>query len=136
MATPSSRKTKSISAKTVELALAVPVVVAHRVTRMAIAGPAPSARDQKEFKLMVAEKNAAFAEAWLAMATQALRINQAMASSLLRSAWLPAGRSKPTAAKTVSQFQRAALGVLGVGLAPVHRKAVANAKRLAKTKLR
>jgi len=33
-------------------------------------------------------------------------------------------------------MQKAALGVIGSGLAPVHRKAVANAKRLGRTKLR
>ena len=31
---------------------------------------------------------------------------------------------------------KGSLGVLGKGLAPVHRKAVANAKRLGRTKLR
>jgi len=36
----------------------------------------------------------------------------------------------------VVQMQNAALGVLGEGMAPVHRKAVANARRLAKTRLR
>jgi hypothetical protein len=35
-----------------------------------------------------------------------------------------------------AQVQSAALGVLGKGLAPIHRKAVANARRLARTKLR
>jgi hypothetical protein len=34
------------------------------------------------------------------------------------------------------QVQGAALGILDKGMAPVHRKAVANAKRLARTKLR
>jgi hypothetical protein len=36
----------------------------------------------------------------------------------------------------LNQVHGATLGVLGKGLAPVHRKAVANAKRLARTKLR
>jgi hypothetical protein len=36
----------------------------------------------------------------------------------------------------VAQLQHATLGILGKGLGPVHRKAVANAKRLARTKLR
>ena len=34
------------------------------------------------------------------------------------------------------QVQGAALGVIGKGLEPVHRKAVANARRLSRTKLR
>ena len=44
------RKTMSLIIKAAELAFAVPQVVAHRVTRMAIAGPSLSERDQKEFR--------------------------------------------------------------------------------------
>lgn len=131
-----SRKLKSIGSKSTELALAVPQVMAHRLTRMAIAGPALSSRDRKEFSLMVAEKNAALAEAWTAMATQAWRANQALALSMMRSLWSPsAWRTNPSSA-VASQMQNAALGILGKGLAPVHRKATANARRLAKTRLR
>ena len=136
MTSRSPRNTKSLATKTAELAVAVPQVVAHRVTRMAIAGHKLSDRDRKEFDLMVNEKKTAFAEAWQAMAAQALRANQTLATSLLRSAWSTSPRSKPTAAKMVRQIQSAAFGVFGKGLAPIHRKAVANAKRLAKTKLR
>ena len=51
-----ARKTQSIVTQAVELAFAVPQVVAHRVTRMAIAGPTLSARDRKEFQRMGAER--------------------------------------------------------------------------------
>ena len=118
-----------------ELALAVPQVVAHRVTRMAISGQSLSDRDKKEFELMVAEKKVAFGESWTAMTTQAVRANQAMAASLFQSFWSPLKR-KPTAAAVTAQVQRAAMGVLDKCIAPVHRKAVSNAKRLARTKLR
>ena len=64
------RPSTSLSAKTAELALAVPQVVAHRLLRMAHAGPHLSARDRKEFARMVAEKNSAFGESWNAMALQ------------------------------------------------------------------
>ena len=121
--------------KMAELALAVPQVVAHRVTRMAISGQSLSDRDKKEFELMVAEKKVAFGESWTAMTTQAVRANQAMAASLFQSFWSPLKR-KPTAAAVTAQVQRAAMGVLDKGIAPVHRKAVSNAKRLARTKLR
>ena len=70
MPTSRARRTKSIGSKSAELALAVPQVVAHRLTRMAIAGPKLSKRDQKEFQRMVAEKKNAFTESWIAMATQ------------------------------------------------------------------
>ena len=61
---PSRRKhkTKPLIAKVTELAFAAPQVVAHRVTRMAIAGPSLSERDRKEFERMGAEKTAAFSE--------------------------------------------------------------------------
>ena len=132
----STHKSQSVAKKTAELAIAVPQVVAHRMTRMAMSGPKLSERDRKEFELMVAEKKTAFAEAWQAMATQSVRANQALAASLLRSIWSPSPKGRPTAGKVVAQVQNAALGVFSKGLAPVHRKAVANAKRLARTKLR
>ncbi len=129
------RKSSSLATKLAELSLAVPQVVAHRVTRMAMAGQAPSARDKKEFEQMVSEKKVAFAQSWSAMAVQATRANQALALSVFTSMWLPT-RRKPSAAALASQIQRAAMGVLSKGVAPVHSKAVANAKRLARTKLR
>lgn len=135
---PSRRKrpSPSLAWKAAELAVAVPQVVAHRVTRMALAGPKPSARDRKEFERMVAEKNAAFAASWAAMALQAALAQQSLATSWMAS-FLAAGRGrKPSPAAAARQWNAAALGVLGKGLAPVHRKAVANARRLARTKLR
>ena len=136
MTSRSPRKAKSLATKAAELAVAVPQVMAHRLTRMSIAGPKISARDRKEFDLMMNEKKTAFAEAWQAMAAQSLRANQTLATSFFRSVWSLSPRSKPTAAKVLRQMQTAALGVFGKGLAPIHKKAVANAKRLAKTRLR
>jgi len=128
-------KTLSLATKTAELAWATPQVMAHRITRMALSGPLPSARDKKEFDLMSAEKVAAFTESWNAMATQALQSQQAMAMGLLGSFWsLSAARA--TSVDTVGDMQRAALDVLAKGMAPVHRTATANARRLARTKLR
>lgn len=136
MATRRRRASQSLVVKTAELALAVPQVVAHRVARMALAGRTLSARDRKEFELMVAEKNAAFGESWNAMVAQTVLANQALAASFFKS-FLAVGRGRnASAASSAAQLQRAALGVLGKGFAPVHRKAVANAKRLGRTKLR
>ena len=134
-----SRRTQrslSLLTKSAELAVAVPQVVAHRVTRMAIAGPVPSARDRKEFKRMVAEKTPAFGEAWSSMAMQTVRANQALAALWLRALWAPSLRRGPSATAVATELQLATLGILGKGMAPVHRKAVANAKRLSRTKLR
>lgn len=138
MATRPSRKSKSVATRSAELAVAFPQVVAHRVIRMAMSGPTLSERDRKKFQLMVAEMKTAFAEAWQAMAIQSVRANQALATSLFRSfwSWSPSLKGKPSAGKVAAQVQSAALGVFGKGLAPMHCKAVANARRLARTKLR
>ena len=131
-----TRKTQSIVTQAVELACAVPQVVAHRVTRMAVAGPTPSARDRKEFQRMGAEKMAAFGESWNAMTLQALYAHQTLAASFFRAFWSPSLKSGPSAIAVAAQVQNATLGVLSKGMAPVHRKAVANAKRLARAKFR
>ena len=75
---------------------------------------------------MGAEKVAAFGESWQAMALQMVKVQQQFALSMLRGWKLP----------TASAWQGAALDVLGKGVAPVRRRAVANAKRLQRPKLR
>ena len=85
---------------------------------------------------MIVEKKTAFAQACQAMATQTVRANQSLAASFLRSMWSPNFWGKPSVGKSAAQVQSAALGILGKGLGPFHRKAVANARRLARTKLR
>jgi len=131
-----TRKAKSVVAQSTELALAIPQVVAHRVARMANAGPTPSARDLKEFNRMLAEKPIAFAQAWQAMATQTVLAGQAMVFSFASSFWSASTRGRITPAKVAAQLQGAALGVLGKGLAPVHRRTTANARRLRRSKRR
>ena len=130
----SRRKATRLSAQASELLLAAPPVVAHRLGRMAVAGHKPSAKDQREFKRMGAEKLAAFGEAWQAMALQMLKSNQQIAASMMRS-WWPAravrgGTKAAPLAQAATAWQQAALDVLGQGMRPVHRRAVANARRL------
>ena len=131
-----SRKTPSIATQAAELAFAVPQVVAHRSVRLAMAGSTPSARDRREFERMVSEKTAAFAQSWQAMAMQAVLAQQTLALSMLRTVGSPMAWGSPAAAALASQAQAAALGILSSGMKPVHRKAVANAKRLGRTRLR
>jgi len=135
-ARPRRKNAPSLIAKAAELAFAAPQVVAHRVARMAMAGPVLSERDRREFRLMGAEKTAAFSEAWNAMAAHAFRANQALAVSFAQSLWSPSPKGRPSATEMAVQLQDAALGMLDKGMDPVHRKAVANAKRLARTRLR
>ena len=84
---------------------------------------------------MGAEKAAAFAESWNAMAQQALEATPALAFSCLRAFGSPA-RAQASAQSATRQVGRAALGMVQKGLAPVHRRAVANAKRLSRTKFK
>ena len=44
-----------VARQATDLAVAAPQVVAHRLTRMAMAGANPSARDRREFTRMVSE---------------------------------------------------------------------------------
>jgi hypothetical protein len=130
----SRRKATRLGAQASEIMLAAPQVVAHRLGRMVSAGHKPSAKDQREFHRMGAEKLAAFGEAWRAMTLQMLKSNQQIAASMMRSGW-PAGaaRAGPNGAaltQAAAAWQQAALDVLGQGVRPVHRRAVANAKRL------
>ena len=130
MATRRRRKSKSLFAQTFELGIAAPQVIAHRVARMASAGASPSARDRAEFHRMGIEKIAAVNEAWTAMAAQALLENQKFTLKFVQSLWFPWMRPTPTFKSVSRQLNRAAVGILGKGMPPVRRRAVANAKRL------
>lgn len=117
-----SRK-KSLAVQSVELGIAAPQVIAHRLARM----------DNAEFQRMGFEKFAAAGEAWTAMATQALLENQKLAMSLMQSFWFP--WTRPTKSLS-SQLNQAGTAILGKGMAPIRRRAVANAKRLNRLKRR
>ena len=62
-----------IFSKAADIAVASPQVVAHRVARMALAGPVLNDRDRKEFTGMVQEKQLAFAQSFVAWNTEILR---------------------------------------------------------------
>ena len=113
--------------KLAELGFAAPQVIAHRLTRMALAGPTLSPRDRKEFTGMVTEKQAAVAQAWMGMFAEGVRFQQQFALSLMTGA---------TPRLHAVRAQSATSRIVGAGLAPIHRKAVSNAKRLRRTKLR
>ena len=130
MATRRRRTSKTLAAQTFALGIAAPQVIAHRVARMASAGPSLSARDRPEFRRMGIEKVAPANEAWTAMATQAFLENQKFALSFMQSLWFPWMRPTPTVKSVSRQLNRAAVGILGKGMAPVRRRAEANARRL------
>src|SRR3954470_23486196 len=128
-----SRNLTRAGTQAAQLAVAVPQVIGHRVTRMMTAGSVPSPRDTREFSRMSSEKTAAFAESWLAMGVEMMRANELLAVTLMTS-WWNAWFSAAGFNRHARQLQSVALGIAVKGLAPVHRTAVANAKRLANVK--
>jgi hypothetical protein len=115
------RHAASLSRQSAELALAVPQVVAHRMTRMAVAGPFPNARDRREFEGMAQEKVLAFWQSWFAMGWAMTQAFQQAWLAGLQGARVPLIDAN---------------AILAKGLGPVHRQATANARRLARTALR
>jgi hypothetical protein len=142
--------------KMLQMSTAAAQVIALRTTRMAAHGPNPDAADRRELHRMGAEKVDAFSRAGTALATgaipllldmtlqawrtgfdlwaaslrlagsrspsQTLARQQQLAGALMRGA--AATGQRATSAATARLAHRA--------LAPVHRKATANAKRLTK----
>ncbi len=132
-----SRSAQRLQRQAGELALAVPQVVAARLARIAVAGPMPSPRDQREFSRMGAEKVAAFQESWVAMFSQVAQIQQQAMMAWWGAALTPWSMSWPKATLPLTPMSPAtAIGhwarVLNEGMAPVHRRAVANARRLSR----
>jgi hypothetical protein len=93
---------------------------------MALSGASPSAADREEFLRMGAEKVSAFYESWNSMFLAAYRANLQW---FLSAAWSPLGLGQAHRTWSTS-VQRATLDILASGVAPIHRRAVGNAKRL------
>lgn len=120
------RSQRKLATQTVGLSLAAPMVVAHRLQRMAASGLNPNARDRREFTRMGAEKVAAFWESWAAMGWAAVQAQQQM--------WLAAFSAPWRSVATPSRLAADTMRIASRGLAPVHRRAVANAKRLGRVR--
>jgi hypothetical protein len=125
--------------KTIELMMATPFVMSRRVNLMLRAPAQPVEGDLREFNLMASEKVDAMTEAWVAMQTSFIRFTQGNIAAATQ-AWM-----NPRSYRDLSNgvFPRelhthwnrvAAQGVVTAlrTLDPVHRRAVANAKRLRK----
>ena len=123
----------AVARHSIGIAMAAPEVVAHRVIRMMLAGREPSKRDRAEFDLMSSEKVAAFYKSWNAMFAQMARSNMQLMFSPMWWASPSAGRLQNP---LTAHMQRAASATIAAGLAPVHRRAAANAKRLRRTPLK
>jgi hypothetical protein len=114
------------AAKLAELWLATPQVMAVRLSRMALHGPNPSPADRAEMDLMSNEKVRAFSQSWVAMCAKWWMLPLQLAPALTRS--LDGGSRSRGALQRATK--RASTALLSAGVAPVHRTAVANAKRL------
>ena len=79
---------------------------------------------------MGAEKLAAFYESWTAMQLEGYRLSQQFWLSSLEAVWNPWLPGLKIRRKR--QAQRAATSIFAHGLAPISRRASANARRLAK----
>lgn len=124
----------SLATRSLALGVAAPQVIAHRLTRIALAGARPTAEDHRESVLMVSEKLQAFQTGWQAMWMEALA-QQAHAAQ----AWWLAPMQGPMAWMTLATrtaSPAAIVRMLDAGLAPVHDKAVANARRLSRRRPR
>jgi hypothetical protein len=120
---PRRRRSARIAAQSVELALAAPQVMALRLAQLALAGSTPSLRDRKEMHRMGMEKLEAFYKSWNGMLFALLRANQDLAFSPFQFWWSSA------------RARRTGLAMLAAGLAPIHSRATANARRLRRAHL-
>jgi hypothetical protein len=112
----------TLALRTGEMLAASGQVIPIRLARMAAAGHAPSARDRREFARMGPEKLQAGTQSLFAVA---LRL-QAMQLQWLAQAWRP--WLGAWGGWTAGSAHAARLG--SAALAPVHRAATANARRL------
>ena len=146
----------SFGLKMLQMSTSAAHVIALRSTRMAAHGLDPNAADRREMHRMGAEKVDAFSRAGTALATGAMPLLSGMAMQAWRTSFdLVSASMRLAGSRTPSQTlarQRQLAGMLMRGataagdgstsaatarlahraLAPVHRKATANAKRLAK----
>ena len=127
----SHRRSQRITRQVSELYAAVPQVVAQRMALLAAPMLRPGINPWQETVMMSSEKVSAFNESWLAMWSQALRSQHEITAASMRG-WGSPGWGIDSVGQSVQAIQSAALGVMGHGLAPVHRRALANAKRLTK----
>lgn len=128
-----SKKREDRAAKQIaDLAITAPIVIAQRMSRMAIPGSQSSAAAKRESRRMVNEKVAASTEAAIGVTAAVMRANANFASLLMRS-WFPSGGSPHRNAAAFTNLMRAAVvDVSSRAVAPALRKVKANARRLSR----
>ncbi|MBY0268640.1 MAG: hypothetical protein K2X06_02050 [Burkholderiales bacterium] len=138
-----------------EMAISSAQVIGQRTNRLALAGPVPSARDQREFALMGREKGEAALESAQAAGVRMLLLGQQFATlafkqALSASVSLMSIAASRTAAESVdrqtrlvretmtgsaaaaSKLSGATARVARSALKPIHKRVSGNARRLGK----
>lgn len=128
------RRAEALGVQLVELALAVPQVLAYRSASMFRPGAHSSARARNELYLMGAEKVTAFYESWNAMWMEMFALNLEASRFMLSLWWSPWSGRRHSMHRASSLAQRAALRTISSGVRPIHRRAVANARRLRRSR--
>ncbi len=126
----SSNTNSSLPTRSMELAVSVPEVVAHRLMNFSTAGVSYSPNDYLELYRMWSEKYTVFGESWSAMANEVLRYQQTILASYSRywfNPWLMPYASQQSVLMSTVGFGEA---VIKKGLDPIHRTTIENAKRL------
>jgi hypothetical protein len=144
-----------LACKAGEMALASSQVISQRTRRLALAGPTPNARDQREFALMGQEKSAAVLEVAQAAALPMVTLSQQMAMLAFKQMltastafmYIAVSRTTTEAAKlqstlisdtvdhsvaAASQLSASAAKVGRAALKPVQTRVRNNVKRLSK----
>jgi hypothetical protein len=125
--------------RSLELGAAAPAVIAMRTARMMAAGASPTPADRRETSRMVSEKIDAFGTSWWMMASRQQQAALEAWMAFARAWWAPWLRGFALPSSTVARrdlqrlqrsLSRSQAAVYAVGLAPLHRAATANLRRL------
>lgn len=114
-----------------DLGVNVPQIMQKRINMMAQQNPFDNHKERVEMERMVNEKTSAFMESWQNMGWQSLIAQQNIGNIMIDS-WIKLSFGKPVAfEKLFYQINLETLKIFEKGMSPIHRRVVANAKRLA-----
>ena len=120
-------ETLRLGKQVAEINAVVPGIVSRRIMQMAWAGATPSRSDRTELSRMSNEKWLAASQSAMAMTAFAMQQQLAIAQSFWQAVWAPwLGMSGPRGLPVSNPVA----GMLSAGVAPYHRIATANARRL------
>jgi D-serine deaminase-like pyridoxal phosphate-dependent protein len=120
--------TSRVAAQATDLVPDSPNVMDRQFPGLAIA--VPSACDRGQMRFTGADALAALTECWNALAMQTLQANQDLACSFIRSFWFPGASSVRPSADRAALRPGGAVMRAHEGIAPLYRRAAANAGRV------